>query len=835
MVSTKAGPAIFERMSQKRHSTVLRAAIAVFTALVLVGRPAAPAFAQANGYTYDIDALGIPKFVSTIYIDLEKVTKLSRYRSNAGHDYSDSTQFGRDGYKVPPMGVIDHCASMKHYFIAPDSSAQIYAPVSGRVTRMFDEPIGGTQIQITSDEQPAFTFTMFHVELNAPFVEGDHVEAGQNIGHHTGTQTWSDIAVFVRTPRGNHLISYFETMTDEAFEAFRARGIESREQLILSREYRLANPVFSCLGRATDAAPEMISLTGGAATQTIIATGLSYSSIVNVGAPPARVVATASSGLPVTIVSRQPKVCVVAGDTVTWRAPGMCVLALTQAGNSNTFAAQSLEYVYTVLPAGAVQTGRRPYLGGIHPSFTGTTESYLLFHNENSTPGTVTLSLFNSETGAAIAKWTSPSIPARSSRQFQIDDLEGAATAPLVRPPAWSVRVEDETTARGYMQHILYNRAVGGITNASSCDTAVTANPLALPYVYSATFEDFHSAVFFNNALPTSSYVGATAYAADSGAPLGGYYPPGPNNTALPSTSSTRIPFADLQTRRGYAATPENSRVSLRSSESRLGAGYLQHVLESRRAGVLSDMNMACALSGYAEHTVATPMFTAGVHSGANESAQSIFRFYNSGTTPGPVTVTLRDPLLGSALAQWTSSSIAPGAQLEVPVTAIEAATEVAKKAMYTATVTTDIDGFFQHLVGRGPGSALANFSTCNSSTTVAGATLIGVHSAAMAATGYTSNIIVNNTGAAEAAATIEAYDARDGGLLASYTTDKIKPNGQFRFDPGAIEARITMLAGTGGDYYILKLRSGFTGYLQHFVDNDAAGVITDLTPMCRM
>jgi hypothetical protein len=35
------------------------------------------------------------------------------------------------------------------------------------------------------------------------------------------------------------------------------------------------------------------------------------------------------------------------------------------------------------------------------------------------------------------------------------------------------------------------------------------------------------------------------------------------------------------------------------------------------------------------------------------------------------------------------------------------------------------------------------------------------------------------------------------------------------------------MLAGTA--------ESGLTGYLQHIVDNAAAGVITDLTPMCRM
>ena len=31
----------------------------------------------------------LPKFVSTNYIELEKITRISKFRSSAGHDYSD--------------------------------------------------------------------------------------------------------------------------------------------------------------------------------------------------------------------------------------------------------------------------------------------------------------------------------------------------------------------------------------------------------------------------------------------------------------------------------------------------------------------------------------------------------------------------------------------------------------------------------------------------------------------------------------------------------------------------------------------------------------------------
>ncbi len=818
-------------MSYTRHQSVLWAALAALLTLAALG---APAFAQANGFTYDIQANGIPKFVNTVYIDLTKVTQISKFRSGAGHDYSDSTQFGRDGYKNPPDNSIEACASMKHYFIAPDATTQIYAPVTGRVTRMFDEPIGGTQIQITSDEQPAFTFTMFHVELNRTFAEGDQLQAGENIGHHTGTQTWSDMAVFVRTPRGNHLISYFDTLTDEAFAVFQARGVESREQLQLTRDYRRANLVFSCAGIAKIVPDsEYVNLTGGPISQTISVAGSTNYATVRLSDAPARVTATASSGLPVTGVPRYPKICVYTNGTIVWRRPGTCVIAFIQAGDTRTLAALPVEFTLTVV-SDELAPAWLPSLGGIHPSFTSTTESYLLFHNSGNTPGTVTLSLYNGTTGEKAATWTSPVIAAHASRQFQIDDLERAIAAPFEKPAAWGVHV-DAASMFGYMQHILFDRAAGAITNASSCDTAVAGTPLTLPYAYTSLFADFPSTIVFTNPTTSGSYLGATLFAAESGVQIGpgGYYPSGPFNTAPAARTAIALPMSELQTRLNFAPAAETSRVAVRGSDARFVGGYLQHVLESRRAGVLSDMNTACSVSGYVSRTVPSPLFSGRAYSGSNLTAQSTLRFYNDSKTAAPVAVALHDPATGSVAAAWTSPPIAPGTMLDVPVATIEAETALARKDIYNVTVETDFDGYFQQFARAG--GAISNFSTCAGSTVSGGRLLLGVHSTARASAGYASSIVVNNTGAAAGKADIEVYDPRDGSKLATYTTVVIPANGQFTFDPGAIEARLTMLAGAGPDTYVLKLGAGFTGFLQHFMRNHEAGVITDLTSMCEM
>jgi hypothetical protein len=187
--------------------------------------------------TYDVDQLGVPRFVGTSYIDLAQLTRISLFRSHEGHDYSDD---------------LEPCRSMKHYFKFPTSATTVYAPVSG-VVRGTIEEWAGTQVQITSTEQPAFTFVIFHVTLASPLVPGASVTAGQVLGTHVGTQTFSDIAVEVNAPGDRRrLVSYFDTLTDAAFAPYAARGIASRAALVITRAQRDAAPLTCVNHQFTD-------------------------------------------------------------------------------------------------------------------------------------------------------------------------------------------------------------------------------------------------------------------------------------------------------------------------------------------------------------------------------------------------------------------------------------------------------------------------------------------------------------------------------------------------------------------------------------------------------
>ena len=137
----------------------------------------------------NIDSDGIPKFVSTDYIDLSKIGDITRFRSSQGHDYSDD---------------IEECRSMKHYYKPiwvpeePDLSINIYAPVTGTVSWKEGE-WAGVQVHIQSSEYPAINFMIFHIDLTESLEVGDEVQEGQLLGQHIGNATWSDMGVRVYT------------------------------------------------------------------------------------------------------------------------------------------------------------------------------------------------------------------------------------------------------------------------------------------------------------------------------------------------------------------------------------------------------------------------------------------------------------------------------------------------------------------------------------------------------------------------------------------------------------------------------------------------------------
>lgn len=187
--------------------------------------------------TYDLDSLGVPKLITADFTDLSKIYKISKFRSSIGHDSSDSFEQNR---------------SMKHYFYqkpefdGTTASVECYAPAAGEINMIWDEgeivsgEVRGKQIHLRPRSYPGFIIIMFHI--NPRVSKGDVVSAGQLLGYFDCRSSSFDISVSCSTFMGQRLFSYFDVITDQAFSQYISRGVSSREAMIISKEYRDANP-----------------------------------------------------------------------------------------------------------------------------------------------------------------------------------------------------------------------------------------------------------------------------------------------------------------------------------------------------------------------------------------------------------------------------------------------------------------------------------------------------------------------------------------------------------------------------------------------------------------
>lgn len=174
------------------------------------------------------DLANLPKFATSHHIDMDRIYAVSKFRSGAGHDASDS---------------YESCRSMKHYFAGsesdPDpSSINIYAPFDGTV--VFFSPDGeDVQTWIRPDGYPNAIAMIFHTVPDVKI--GQKVKSGQRIGHHSG-KSWSDIQIAIHGLFNTRHVSYFDVMTDDVFGYYAKLGFK-RSDFIIDKAQRDANPL----------------------------------------------------------------------------------------------------------------------------------------------------------------------------------------------------------------------------------------------------------------------------------------------------------------------------------------------------------------------------------------------------------------------------------------------------------------------------------------------------------------------------------------------------------------------------------------------------------------
>ena len=213
-------------------------------------------------------------------------------------------------------------------------------------------------------------------------------------------------------------------------------------------------------------------------------------------------------------------------------------------------------------------------------------QSFFRFYNSSSTIArSITVSLHEGNSGAYQSTWTSPEIAPGAQIQVDIGTIE--ETASFTLPQIYTAYITPGYMS-GYVQHVLFNPNAGALTNVSICSDRVMADPTTLIGVHSGLLaDDFPSTVVVNNVgLPeTSTTLGI--YDAADGTKLGSY-----TTNPIPNRAQVAVPVTEMETQANISPSTYHYVIKAEFPFS----GFLQHFVETKSAGVTTDLTTVCAL-----------------------------------------------------------------------------------------------------------------------------------------------------------------------------------------------------------------------------------------------
>ena len=213
--------------------------------------------------------------------------------------------------------------------------------------------------------------------------------------------------------------------------------------------------------------------------------------------------------------------------------------------------------------------------------------SYLRFYNDSATAGTVDVTLADSSTGTALAAWHSPSLPAHSSRQFSISEVESGANTNFTKPQVYSLSVRP--TFAGNFQNVLWRNVNATLTNLSACDTR-NQDAMTLVDIHSSLLDNgYPSAVVIYNTASTTVSPTFGIFNAETGQRLGTYSP-----GQLPANSQTSVAVNAIEAAAGI--TPNGVyHYNIKADSS--FQGFVQHLLNNQSAHLITDMTASCPMT----------------------------------------------------------------------------------------------------------------------------------------------------------------------------------------------------------------------------------------------
>lgn len=186
---------------------------------------------------------GTPPILTANFVDLDKVEKISKFRSCQGHT-------------VVSQDESESKRSMKHYVRLNEQHKNtgkvgLYSPFDGYVMGMHSDPEEKLEGSISiGTKNSAWEFTIEHINILSEIKNRQKVKAGELFGYVPGDgfdviySVYADEVKVIDswTSPFAKLDSIFNHMSNKAFAEYQKRGVENRNKFIYTREYRDSNP-----------------------------------------------------------------------------------------------------------------------------------------------------------------------------------------------------------------------------------------------------------------------------------------------------------------------------------------------------------------------------------------------------------------------------------------------------------------------------------------------------------------------------------------------------------------------------------------------------------------
>ncbi len=224
---------------------------------------------------------------------------------------------------------------------------------------------------------------------------------------------------------------------------------------------------------------------------------------------------------------------------------------------------------------------------GVFSTASGTYQSFLRFYNASGAAGTVTVTLSDYASGVALGQWTSPSIAPGTAPQYAIATLEGALSAFGAKPTMYSVTMRAQFN--GTFQHVLWKPGDGTLTNLSTCDSGTAPILTRAVNVHASTLgaAGYPSSIVAYNTSAAAAPVLLNIADAATGATLGTY-----TSGSIPANGQVMVAISAIEAAANI--TPSASVMHYIVTVQNQFIGYIQHLLNNTKVGVITDMSTVC-------------------------------------------------------------------------------------------------------------------------------------------------------------------------------------------------------------------------------------------------